>query len=198
MRNSDLSPKLYLVRHGETTWSLSGQHTGRTDIALTEQGKHAAQELKARLQGLSFAKIFTSPLQRAQQTGELAGFAQSAELDPDLMEWDYGDYEGMRTVDIQARHPGWSLFKDGSPGGETLQEVAIRAERVIARVRALDGDVLLFAHGHILRVITARWIDLPALEARRFYIATASVSILGYDHNLNEPVIHLLNDTRRK
>lgn len=196
MRKSDVLPKVYLVRHGETAWSISGQHTGRTDIALTEHGEHAAQELRARLQGLSFAKVFTSPLQRAQRTGELAGFGDSAETDPDLMEWDYGDYEGMRTVDIQAEHPGWRLFEDGCPGGEPLEEVATRAERVIARIRALESDVLVFAHSHLLRVLIARWVALPALEARRFYLGTSSVSILSYDHDLEEPVIRVLNDTR--
>lgn len=191
---SDALPKVYLVRHGETAWSVSGQHTGRTDIPLTERGQHAAQELRARLQGLNFAKVFTSPLQRARLTGELAGFGESAEADPDLMEWDYGDYEGRRTVDIRAERPGWRLFEDGCPGGETLVEVATRADRVIARIRALESDVLVFAHRDILRILAARWVALPALEARRFYLATASVSTLGYDHGLDEPVIRLLND----
>jgi len=190
-------PQLYLVRHGETPWSISGQHTGRTDIALTERGEHAAQALRARLKGLSFAKVFTSPLQRARQTSDLAGFGASAEADPDLMEWDYGDYEGRRTVDIRAERPGWRLFEDGCPGGETLLEMAMRADRVIARVRALEGDVLVFAHREILRILIVRWIALPALEARRLDIATASVSTLGYDHGLDEPVIRLLNDARR-
>ena len=190
-------PQVYVVRHGETAWSISGQHTGLTDIPLTERGERAAQELNARLQGLSFAKVSTSPLQRARRTAELAGFGDSAQADPDLMEWDYGDYEGMRTVDIRAKCPGWRLFEDGCPGGETLEEVAMRADRVIDRIRALENDVLIFAHGHILRILIARWIALPALEARRLYLATTSVSILGYDHGLDEPVIHLLNDARR-
>ena len=187
-------PQVYLVRHGETAWSISGQHTGHTDIALTEQGEHAAQELCARLKSLSFAKVFTSPLQRARQTSDLAGFGASAEPDPDLMEWDYGDYEGRRTVDIRAERPGWRLFEDGCPGGETLLEMAMRADRVIARVRALERDVLVFAHREILRILIVRWIALPALEARRLDIATASVSTLGYDHGLDEPVIRRLND----
>ena len=190
-------PQIYLVRHGETAWSLSGQHTGRTDLALTEAGEHAAQELSARLQGLRFAKVFTSPLQRARRTAELAGFGESAEADPDLMEWDYGTYEGRRTVDIRAERPGWRLFEDGCPGGETLQDLATRADRVIARVRALERDVLIFAHREILRILIARWIALPALEARRIYLETSSVSILRYDHGLDEPVIYLLNDVRR-
>jgi probable phosphoglycerate mutase len=190
-------PQIYLVRHGETAWSISGQHTGRTDLALTERGEHAAQELRARLQGLSFTKVFTSPLQRARRTAELAGFGESAEIDPNLMEWDYGNYEGRRTVDIRAERPGWRLFEDGCPGGETLVEMATRADRVIARIRALERDVLVFAHREILRILIARWIALPALEARRLDLATASVSTLGYDHGLEEPVIRPLNDVRR-
>ena len=189
-------PQVYLVRHGETAWSISGQHTGRTDIRLTEQGERAAQELSARLKDLSFAKVFTSPLQRARQTSDLAGFGASAEADPDLMERDYGNYEGRRTVDIRAERPGWRLFEDGCPGGETLLEMAMRADRVIARVRALESDVLVFAHREILRILIVRWIALPALEARHLDIATASVSTLGYDHDLDEPVIRLLNDAR--
>ena len=190
-------PQIYLVRHGETAWSLSGQHTGHTDLALTKAGEQAAQELSTRLHGLRFAKVFTSPLQRARRTAELAGFGESAEADPDLMEWDYGTYEGRRTVDIQAERPGWGLFEHGCPGGETLQDMATRADRVIARIRALESDVLVFAHREILRILIARWIALPALEARRIYLETSSVSILRYDHGLDEPVIYLLNDVRR-
>ncbi|BAV34073.1 phosphoglycerate mutase [Sulfuricaulis limicola] len=189
-------PKVYLVRHGETAWSISGQHTGRTDIPLTEQGEHAARELGARLKGLNFANVFTSPLQRARRTGELAGFGESAETDSDLMEWDYGSYEGRRTSEIRAERPAWRLFENGCPGGETLAQVATRADRVIARIRALRNDVLVFAHRDLLRILIARWVALPALEARRLYLATASVSILGCDHGLDEPVIRLLNDAR--
>ena len=189
-------PQLYLVRHGETAWSISGQHTSRTDIPLTGRGEHAAQALRARLKDLSFAKVFTSPLQRARQTAELAGFGASAESDPDLMEWYYGDYEGRRTVDIRAERPGWRLFEDGCPGGETLLEVATRADCLIARIRVLKNNVLVFAHRDILRILIARWIALPALEARRLDLATASVSMLGYDHGLDEPVIQRLNDAR--
>ena len=189
-------PNLYLVRHGETAWTISGQHTGRTDIPLTERGEHDALALSACLRGLSLTKVLTSPLQRAWRTGELAGFGESTEIDPDLMEWDYGDYEGMRTVDIRAERPGWRLFEDGCPGGETLVEVSMRADRVIARVRALKGDVLVFAHGDIFRILIARWIALPAVEARRLHLATASLSVLGYDHDLDEPVIRVLNDAR--
>ena len=191
-------PQVYLVRHGETAWTISGQHTGRTDIPLTERGEDDARELSARLRGLSFAKVFTSPLQRARRTGELAGFGESAEADPDpdLMEWDYGAYEGRRTLDIRAERPGWRLFEDGCPDGETLVEVSRRADRVIARIRALESDVLVFAHRDILRILSARWVALPALEARRLYLATASVSTLGYDHGLDEPVIRQLNNGR--
>ncbi len=189
-------PKVYLVRHGETAWSISGQHTGRTDIPLTERGEHAAQELNMRLKELRFANVFTSPLQRARRTCELAGFGESAQPDPDLMEWHYGAYEGRRTGDIRAERPGWRLFEDGCPSGETLVEVATRADRVIARIRALESNVLVFAHRDILRILIARWVALPALEARRLDLATASVSTLGYDHDLDEPVIHLLNDAR--
>ena len=191
---NDALPKIYLVRHGETAWSLSGQHTGRTDIPLTSRGEQTARELQARLKDLRVAKVLTSPLQRARRTCELAGFGASAEADPELMEWDYGSYEGRRTVDIRAQRPGWRLFEDGCPGGETLSEVATRADRVIARLRALESDVLVFAHGHLLRILIMRWIALPALEARRLHLATASVSMLGYDHDLDEPVIRMLND----
>ena len=187
-------PKVYVVRHGETAWSLSGQHTGRTDLPLTEHGEQAARALSARLHGSTFAEVLTSPLQRARRTGELAGFGATAVADPDLMEWGYGDYEGLRTADIRAHRPGWRLFEDGCPGGETLAEVAARAERVIARTRAIEGDVLVFAHGHILRILIARWIALPALEARRLHLATASVSVLGYDHDMEEPIIRSLNN----
>jgi probable phosphoglycerate mutase len=190
-------PQVVLVRHGETAWTISRQHTGRTDIPLTERGEREAQALGARLKGMMFTKVLTSPLQRARRTGELAGFGESAKIDPDLMEWDYGDYEGQRTSDIRVERPGWRLFEDGCPGGETLVAVSARADRVIARIRALESDVLVFAHGHLLRILMARWIALPAVEARRLYLETASVSVLGYDHDLDEPVIRLLNDARQ-
>jgi len=189
-------PQVYLVRHGETAWSISGQHTGHTDIPLTERGEQAAQELSTRLKDLTFAKVFTSPLQRARRTAELAGFAESAEADSDLMEWDYGNYEGRRTLDIQAERPGWRLFEDGCPGGETRVEVTTRAARVIDRIRTLESNVLVFAHRDILRILIACWVALPALEARRLDLSTTSVSILGYDHGMDEPVIHRLNDAR--
>lgn len=187
-------PKLYLVRHGVTAWTMSRQHTGHTDIALTERGEGDSQALSARLQGLTFAKVLTSPLQRARRTGELAGFTACMHADHDLMEWDYGAYEGRRSSEIRAERPGWNLFKDGCPGGETLMDVSARADRVIARIRETEGDVLVFAHMEILRVLAARWVALPALDARLLYLETASVSVLGYDHNRDEPVIRLWND----
>ena len=188
--------EIYLIRHGETVWTISGQHTGRTDIPLTERGEHDAIALGVQLRDLNFTKVLASPLQRARQTGDLAGFAGSMEFDADLMEWDYGAYEGRRTSDIRAERPDWRLFEDGCPSGETLVEVSIRADRVIARMRELDGDVLLFAHRDILRILIARWIALPALEARRLHLATTSLSILGYDHDVDEPVIRMLNGAR--
>ena len=191
-------PQVYLVRHGETAWTISGQHTGRTDIALTDQGESDARELSARLQGMSFAHVLTSPLQRARRTAELAGFGKRAEADPDLMEWDYGEYEGRRTTEIQSERPGWRLFQDGCPGGETLQAVSLRADRVVARIRALGSDVLVFAHRDILRILAARWLGLLAVQARDFYLTTASLSVLGYDHDLDEPVIRLWNDARHR
>ena len=188
--------QVFLVRHGETAWTISRQHTGRTDIPLTERGEREAQALSARLKGMSFTKVLTSPLQRAWRTGDLAGFGECMEPDADLMEWDYGAYEGRRTSDIRAERPDWRLFEDGCPGGETLVEVSTRADRVIARVRALEGDVLVFAHRDILRILAARWVAQPALEARRLYLETASLSVLGYDHDRDEPVIRMLNDAR--
>ena len=152
----------------------------------------------ARLQRISFARVLTSPLQRARRTAELAEFGERAEADPDLMEWDYGAYEGRRTTEIQAERPGWRLFQDGCPGGETLQAVSLRADRVVARIRALGSDVLVFAHRDILRILAARWLGLPAVQARDFYLTTASLSVLGYDHDLHEPVIRLWNDARHR
>lgn len=193
---NDSLPKVCLVRHGETAWTISGQHTGRTDLALTEQGERNVHALRGPLQGIPFAEVLTSPLQRARRTCELAGFGADAKADPDLTEWDYGIYEGRRTLDILAERPGWRLFEDGCPGGETLAAVSARADRVIARVRALQRDVLVFAHRDILRVLIARWVAWPALEARRLSLEILSVTTLGYDHDLHEPVIRTLNDVR--
>jgi probable phosphoglycerate mutase len=187
--------KVYLVRHGETEWSASGQHTGRTDIPLTPRGEQNARLLGQRLRGLHVALVLTSPLQRARRTAELAGFG-SATPDSDLLEWNYGTYEGRRTADIRREWPGWELFRDGCPGGETVAEIGARADRVIGRLRAVPGDVLLFAHGHIIRVLAARWLVLPAADGRLFYCGTASLGILGCEHNdPGEPVLALWNDT---
>ena len=180
MTENDL-PIVYLARHGETAWSLSGQHTGLTDLALTERGQHTARRLGERLKGLALKRVFTSPLQRARRTCELAGFAAVAEVDPELVEWDYGDYEGRTTAQIQADHPSWSLWTDGVPHGETVDEVAVRADAVIARAVAVDGDVALFAHGHILRILAARWLALSPENGRLFALGTGSVSTLGYE-----------------
>jgi broad specificity phosphatase PhoE len=193
---SESLPVVYLARHGETAWSLSGQHTGRTDLALTERGERNARALGGRLRGLAFAKVFTSPLQRAARTCELAGFGSAAEIDPDLVEWDYGQYEGRRSAEIHAERPDWQLFRDGCPGGESPGKIGARADRVVGRVRAVKGDVLVFSSGHFLRVLTARWLGLDPAGGRYFLLGTASLSALGYEHYLAEPVIRLWNDDR--
>lgn len=189
-------PTIYLARHGETEWTITGQHTGVTDLPLTAQGEHNALRLGERLKDLRVATVMTSPLQRARRTCELAGFGPRAEVDPELVEWNYGDYEGRRTVDIRKERPGWSLFRDGCPGGESVQDLGARADRVIARVRAANGNLLIFGHGHFLRVLGARWVGLPAVEGRVLLLTTASLSILGYDHTPAEPVLRLWNDDR--
>lgn len=190
-------PIIYLARHGETAWSLTGQHTGLTDLPLTERGEHTARRLGERLRGLTFAKVFTSPLQRAAKTCELAGFAARAEIDHDLVEWDYGDYEGRRGTEIRADRPDWNLFRDGCPGGESPAQVAARANRVISRVRAIEGDVLLFTSGHFIRVLATSWIGLePTVNSRSFMLNTASLSALGYEDSLSRPVIRFWNDTQ--
>ena len=189
-------PAIYLARHGETAWSISGQHTGLTDLPLTDRGERNATRLGERLKGMSFAKVFTSPLQRASLTCKLAGFGTSAEVDPDLVEWNYGNFEGLKTSEIYADHPNWQLFRDGCPGGESPAQVAARADRVIARVKAVNADVLLFSSGHFLRMLAARWLQLEPLGGRYFLLSTASLSTLGYEHGITEPVIKLWNDTR--
>ena len=189
-------PTAYLARHGETAWSLTGQHTGLTDLPLTEHGERNARHLGERLRGLKFAKVFTSPLQRAVQTCELAGFKAAAEVDRDLVEWNYGDYEGRRTAEILKSNPGWQLFRDGCPGGESLDQVGSRADRVVGRVRAIQGDVLIFSSGHFLRVFAARWLGLESATGQFFLLETASLSVVGYEHNLSQPVIRLWNDMR--
>ena len=188
-------PVLYLARHGETAWSLSGQHTGLTELPLTERGERNARNLGPRLAGLTFAKVFTSPLQRATRTCELAGFAAAAEVDRDLVEWDYGDYEGLRTAEIHDKRPEWKLFRDGCPGGESPDQIGARADRVVGRVRAVKGDVLIFSSGHFLRVLAARWLGLEPVNGRLFMLKTASLSALGYENELSQPVISLWDDT---
>lgn len=189
-------PIVVLVRHGETAWTLTGQHTGLTDLELTEMGTASAKVLTPFLQEFSFARVFTSPLIRALQTAELAGFGDVAELEPDLCEWDYGDYEGQTTASIRALRPDWRLFEHGCPHGETPAMIAARADRIVARIQlahADSGNVLIFAHSDLLRVLIARWLRLPALEGRLVKLDTSSISVLGYDHDLNEPVIRRLN-----
>ena len=186
-------PCVTLVRHGETEWSASGQHTGRTDIPLTEEGERKARGLKERLKGFTFDRVFTSPLQRARRTCELAGFDERAKVDPDVLEWNYGDYEGRKTSEILAERPGWLLFRDGCPNGEQPADVGARADRVIGRLRAADDKAIVFSSGHILRVLAARWLGLAPSEGRFFMLTTASVSILGYEHDKDEPTVALWN-----
>jgi probable phosphoglycerate mutase len=195
-RLNETFPTVYLARHGETAWSLTGQHTGMTDLPLTKHGEQNARRLGVRLCGLTFAKVFTSPLQRAARTCELAGFKAAAEIDADLVEWNYGDYEGRRTAEILKERPNWQLFRDGCPDGESPGEVGARADRVVNRVRAIQGDVLIFSSGHFLRVLAARWLGIEPAGGRFFLLDTASLSALGYEHNLSQPVIRLWNDTR--
>jgi probable phosphoglycerate mutase len=194
---SDQLQIIYLARHGETAWSLSGQHTGRTDLPLTANGERNAELLGARLRGFRVAKVLTSPLQRARRTCELAGFGAGADVDADLMEWNYGQYEGRRSKEILAGRPGWDLFRDGCPGGESPAEVAARAERVVGRLRAVGGNVLVFSSGHFLRVLASRWVGMQALDGGRYLmLSTGSLSALGYEHEVTRPVIQLWNDTR--
>ncbi len=193
---TDPLPVLYAARHGETAWSLSGQHTGRTDIPLTERGEGQARALGGRLRGRVFAAVLTSPSQRAVRTCALAGFAAAAGIEPDLAEWDYGRYEGRRSAEILAERPGWQLFRDGCPDGESPAEIGARADRAIARIRAAHGDVLIVSSAHILRVLAARWLGLEAAGGRYLVLGAASLSLLGWEHNLSEPAIRLWNDTR--
>jgi len=193
---SETLPTIYLARHGETAWTITGQHTGLTDLPLTERGECNARSLGERLSGMKFARVFTSPLQRARRTCELAGFAQIAETDPDLVEWNYGQYEGRRSVDILRERPDWRLFRDGCPGGESPQQIAGRADHVVERVRRIAGDVLLFSSGHFLRVLAARWLGLEPSFGRFLKLSTASLSALGYENSLEQPAIQFWNDDR--
>jgi broad specificity phosphatase PhoE len=192
---SEILPIVYLARHGDTAWTVSGQHTGLTDLPLTADGEVHARRLRERLKGLKFAKVFTSPLQRAARTCELAGFAAVAETDPDLVEWNYGEYEGLRSAEILRKRPDWQLFRDGCPGGESPAQIGERADRVVQRARAVTGDVLLFSSGHFIRVLADRWLALsPGCVGRHLLLDTASLSALGYEHTLSQPVIRLWND----
>jgi len=193
---SETLPLVYLARHGETAWTISGQHTGLTDLPLTDRGERNARRLGERLKGLSFTKIFTSPLQRAVRTCALAGFGAQAEVDRDLLEWNYGEYEGQRTEDIHLTRPDWNIFRDGCPGGESPGQVGARADRVVKRVRELQGAVLIFSSAHLMRVLAARWLGLEPAAGKYFVLGTASLSVLSYEHNFSRPVIQLWNDDR--
>lgn len=182
---------VFVVRHGETEWSRSGQHTGVTDIPLLENGREDARRLGPVLAREKFALVLTSPLRRARETSELAGFGDVAEVEPDLHEWRYGDYEGLTSAEIEPRAPGWSIFRDGAPGGETPDAVGARVDRVIARIRKVPGDVLLFAHGHVLRALTARWLGLPARAGEHFLLDTATLNVLAYYRDV--PAVKLWN-----
>ena len=183
--------KVYLLRHGETEWSRGGRHTSVTDVPLTENGRMAALRLQPALAKEVFALVLTSPLQRARETCKLAGLANQAVIEHDLLEWHYGEYEGLTTKQIQLMKTGWSLFRDGCPGGETPAEVAARANRVIAKAQMAEGNVALFAHGHILRVLAARWIHLPANYGEHFLLDTATLNVLGYYYD--SPALKIWN-----
>ena len=187
---------IYLARHGETAWSVTGQHTGVTDLPLTERGERNAARLGERLAGLLFTKVLTSPLQRAARTCELAGFGAVAEVDRDLVEWNYGDYEGVRTAEIHAKRPDWQLFRDGCPNGESPEQIGARADRVVNRVRAIKGNVLIFSSGHFLRVLAARWLGLEPAAGKFFMLNTASLSALSYEREVSHPAIQFWNTTR--
>ncbi len=189
-----MAKQVYFVRHGETAWSLTGRHTGRTDLPLTENGERQASRLGERLRQVAFTHVLTSPLQRARRTCALAGFGATAQVEPDLREWDYGAYEGLTTAAIREQEPGWNIFQSGCPAGESVELVSERADRVLANLRAMDGTVALFSHGHFLRALAVRWIGLPVREGRHFALDTASISILGYEpHSAETPVISAWN-----
>jgi probable phosphoglycerate mutase len=189
-------PEIHVIRHGETAWTETRQHTGLTDIPLTERGERQARRFGAHLRGQTYPHVFTSPLQRAKRTCELAGFSSAARIDPDLVEWNYGDYEGLTRDQILNQCPGWRIFRDGCPNGESVAAVGTRADRVIGRLRTLDGDVLVFSSGHFMRVFAARWLGLDASYGGLFLLSTTTLSVLGYDHDKTEPVIRLWNDVR--
>ena len=187
--------ELWLIRHGETEWTIARRHTGLTNLPLTAGGEEQARALGSRLRMVRFARVFYSPLQRAARTCELAGYASVAEVDKNLVEWNYGDYEGKMRPEILAERPAWDIFKDGCPGGESPTDVALRADRVISRARAIGGNVAVFSSGHFLRVLIARWLFLDPSAGRYLKLGTGAISVLGFDHdNVNEPVIRLLNE----
>ena len=191
---SSVLPKLYLTRHGDTAWTDSHQHTGRTDIPLNERGEVHARQVGERLRGFSFVRVFTSPLQRASRTCELAGFGAVAEVDADLIEWAYGRFDGTLTSDILKNRPNWELYRDGCPDGESPEDVAARADRLIARVHRMTGDILSFSSGHIIRMIAARWHGMAPAAGRVFLCRPASVGVLGFEHDRrDQPVIRLWN-----
>jgi broad specificity phosphatase PhoE len=189
-------PEVYLARHGETAWTITGQHTGRSDIPLTPHGERNARSLGERLHGIAFERVLCSPLQRARRTCELAGFGDRAVVEPDLAEWDYGEYDGRTAEEIRRERPGWDVFQDGCPGGESPDAVGLRADRVIAGLRQEEGRTLLFGHGHFFRVLAARWILLAASDGRHFMLSTAALSVLAYGGSRADPAIRLWNDDR--
>jgi broad specificity phosphatase PhoE len=186
-----MSVNVFAIRHGETAWSLSGQHTGTTDIPLTENGRRLAERMRPALAGKAFALVLCSPMQRARDTCGLAGFGAAAVTEPDLVEWNYGQYEGLTPQQIHEGAPGWLIFRDGCPGGESPEQVGARVDRVIARARAANGDVALFAHGHVLRVLAARWIGLPASAGQHFLLDTGTLCVLGFYRDV--PAVRVWN-----
>jgi len=191
-----LVEQIYLIRHGETDWSLNGRHTGRTDVPLTERGEQQARQLAQPLRAMGFAQVLVSPMQRARRTCELAGLGERARVDPALREWDYGEYEGLTRAQIHERRPDWDVFRDGCPGGELPEQLRLRADAVLAQLRAISGSVAVFSHGHFLRALAVRWIELPLLHGRNFGLAAGALSLLGYEHrSLQEPAIELWNAT---
>lgn len=192
---SDALPIVYLARHGETAWSLSGRHTGLSDLPLTDNGERNAIQLGGRLRGVNPQRVLVSPLQRARRTCELAGFGDIASVDEDLVEWNYGAYEGRRTAEILAERPDWQLFRDGCPGGESPDDVMRRAERIVGRLRSASGGVIIFSSGHILRALAACWLGLTTRSGSQWILGTASLSGLGYEHDMTEPVIRFWNET---
>lgn len=189
-----MATEIFLIRHGETQWSLTGRHTGRTDVPLTENGERGASHLRELLQRTKFTHVLTSPLQRARRTCDLVGLGAVARVEPDLREWDYGDFEGRTTADIRAKQPGWRLFQDGCPRGESVEQISQRADRALAEFRAMDGTIILFSHGHFLRALAVRWIGLPIQKGQHLALDTSSVGILSFENpNREMPAISLWN-----